>query len=76
MHKINASFAKTRLKVNSALDREPKNYSNVSSFSNHSNFAEVLQFFPVFINLIGTPNQLFFNWGQKMALRVAYVVIC
>ena len=34
---------KTRLKENSVLDREPKNYSN---------FAKLLQFFRVFVNLI------------------------
>ena len=32
----------TRLKVNTVLDREPKNYSN----------AKLLQFFHVFVNLI------------------------
>ena len=29
----------TRLKLNSVLDREPENYSNLPSFSNHSNLA-------------------------------------
>ena len=48
----NISLLKTRLKVNSVLDREPKNYSNISSFPILSNFAEIVQFFHVFIILI------------------------
>ena len=45
------------LKVNSVLDHEPKNYSNLSSFSIHSNFAVLLEFFHVFVNLIQFLNE-------------------
>ena len=48
----------TRLEVNSVLDREPKNYySNLSSFSN---FAELVQFFYVFVNTICTKSVYFY----------------
>ena len=45
-------------KVNSVLDREPKNYSNLSSFPNFSNVAEIVQFFHVFVNLISYSAEL------------------
>ena len=54
-----------RLKVNSDLDREQKNYrySILSSFSNLSNFAELVQFFHVHkINL-------FLSTSKKYILR-------
>ena len=43
---------KTRLKVNSVLDREPKNYSIFSSSLKLSNFAKFFQLFHVIVNLI------------------------
>ena len=38
-------FWKNKTESKLVLDREPKKYSNSSSFSNYSSFAELLQFF-------------------------------
>ena len=54
-------YQETRLKLNSVLDRDPKNYSDLPSFPKLSNFAilrtyfavhRTCQIFPYFVNLV------------------------
>ena len=68
------TVGKTRLKVNKVLDRKPKNYSNSSSFSNLLNFAELVQFFHVFVNTICLKSIYFFEKYIKRKLNLFLTV--